>query len=231
MSSLPASAVSGLTAPRSSKGSYQKWADLTGDSSWAWDNLLQYFQRSAHFHEPENSNRFPNSSVLYDLAAYIPSGGPLQVGYPSWVNPISSWLGAGLSAIGLQQINGMVSGNILGWTFTAFTIDPTTQTRSSSEASYLREALTQTTNLFIYKNTMGKQIVFDTNKNALGVNVKSGPITYMLNASKEVIVSCGAFRSPQLLMASGIGPRSTLESQNIPVLSDRPGIGQNMWDQ
>ena len=32
-----------------------------------------------------------------------------------------------------------------------------------------------------------------------------------------------------MLMVSGIGPREVLESQGVPVLADRPGVGQNMW--
>lgn len=37
------------------------------------------------------------------------------------------------------------------------------------------------------------------------------------------------FRSPQLLMVSGVGPQDALVQHNISVLADRPGVGQNMW--
>ncbi|KAL8967475.1 MAG: hypothetical protein Q9183_002901 [Haloplaca sp. 2 TL-2023] len=53
----------------------------------------------------------------------------------------------------------------------------------------------------------------------------------MLTARREVILSAGVFRSPQLLMLSGVGPHRQLEAQGIPVLKDLPGVGQNMWDQ
>lgn len=36
------------------------------------------------------------------------------------------------------------------------------------------------------------------------------------------------FKSPQLLMVSGIGPRTTLQGLNIPVIVDLPGVGQNI---
>lgn len=47
-------------------------------------------------------------------------------------------------------------------------------------------------------------------------------------------ITCGAldaksYRSPQLLMVSGIGPAATLQGLGIPVISDLPGVGQNMW--
>lgn len=48
----------------------------------------------------------------------------------------------------------------------------------------------------------------------------------MLHASKEIIVSAGAFQSPQLLMVSGIGPRDQLEAHGIDVLVDRVGVGK-----
>ena len=51
-----------------------------------------------------------------------------------------------------------------------------------------------------------------------------------LKANKEVIVSAGAFQSPQLLMVSGVGPSSTLQQYGIKVVSDLAGVGQNMWD-
>ena len=47
----------------------------------------------------------------------------------------------------------------------------------------------------------------------------------MISATHEVIVSAGSFRSPQLLMVSGIGPAGTLEQFDIPILSNLPGVG------
>lgn len=48
-------------------------------------------------------------------------------------------------------------------------------------------------------------------------------------ASKEVIVSCGAIGSPQLLLLSGIGPKEHLEKVSIPVVKDLP-VGKNLHD-
>ncbi|KAI9776828.1 MAG: hypothetical protein M1816_005079 [Peltula sp. TS41687] len=214
----------------SSRGAYKKWASLVGDSEYEFDHFLPYFKKSAQFHPPNEVIRRTNSTSQYNATAFSASGGPLQVGYPNWVNPISSWIGLGLSELGLQELSGLSDGNISGWGYTAFTIDPRTQTRSSSETSYLREALIETRNLQVYKDTMAKRILFDGNKRAVGVSVDTGGAAYQLNATKEVIISGGAFRSPQLLMVSGIGPRAVLEDLNIPVISDLAGVGQGMWD-
>jgi len=239
-----------LRLVRSSRGAYQKWAELTGDMAYTFENFLPYFKRSAHYHPPNQTTRLANSTTSYNESVFSPDGGPLQVGYPAWVNPISSWIARGLTALGLQQVPGLSDGDIFGFGYTAFTQDPQTQTRSSSEASYLREALRETTNLLVYKNTLAKSVLFDTEKRATGVVVNSGGVTYQINATKEVILSAGAvgqfenlirsgilmdhsdflqFRSPQLLMVSGIGPRETLEEFDISVLADLKGVGQNMW--
>ncbi|KAI4170021.1 MAG: hypothetical protein LQ343_005270 [Gyalolechia ehrenbergii] len=148
--------------------------------------------KSAQFHPHYQPTRLANSSTRYDATAFSSQGGPLQVSYPAWTNPISSWIGRGLTALGLQQLHGMANGDILGWSYVAFTQDPQTQTRSSSEASYLREALLGPTNLVVYKNTMAQRVLFDNNKKAMGVLADSGGIQYQLNATKEVIISAGA---------------------------------------
>ena len=148
--------------------------------------------KSAQYHPPNEPDRLANSSALYDDTVFNQSGGPLQVGYPAWVNPISSWIGRGLSALGLKELPGLSNGEIFGWGYVAFTQDPRTQTRSSSEASYLREALAETANLAIYKNTMVKRVLFDGEKRAVAVLVESGGYTYQINATKEIIVSAGA---------------------------------------
>lgn len=77
---------------------------------------------------------------------------------------------------------------------------------------------------------MAKNILFDAKRKATGVVVESNSQSVTLTARKEVILAAGAFQSPQLLMVSGIGPKSQLDRFNIPVVADRPGVGQNLQD-
>lgn len=168
---------------------------MTGDDSYKLDSFVKYFRKSAQFNPPDEGSRLQNASTLYDQSAFSPTGGPLQVGYPAWVNPISSWIGLDLNALGLKELSGMTNGDIFGWTYIAFTHDPRSQTRSSSETSYLREAFTKTTNLAVYKNIMAKKILFSSAKQANAVLVESGGNNYQINATKEVIVSAGTVSS------------------------------------
>jgi choline dehydrogenase-like flavoprotein len=157
-----------------------------------FENLLPYYKKSANFTPPNEDVRLANSTTLYDEANWSPDGGPLQVGYPNWVNPISSWIARGLEYLGLENLPGFVDGNVFGYTYTQFALDARTQTRSSSSASFLRDALLKTTNLNVYKNTLAKKIEFNSDKKAVSVLVDSGGITYRLNATQEIIVSAGA---------------------------------------
>ncbi|RAL64507.1 hypothetical protein DID88_001982 [Monilinia fructigena] len=197
---------------RSTIGAYQKWADHVGDQSYTFENLLPYFKRSINFTSPNDDIRLANSTPKYNESAFCPCGGPVKVTYPNWVNALAS------------------CGSLLGYQYVQYSLDRDTQTRSSSETSFGRQALTQTTNLNIYKSTLAKKILFDANNTATGVLVNSGGVEYTISANREVILSAGAFRSPQLLLVSGIGNPETLAEHNISLIANRPGVGQNMWD-
>lgn len=52
-----------------------------------------------------------------------------------------------------------------------------------------------------------------------------------VDATREVILSAGAFNTPQLLKLSGIGPAAELASFQIPLIVNLPGVGTNMQDR
>ncbi|KAL4900390.1 GMC oxidoreductase-domain-containing protein [Aspergillus multicolor] len=120
------------------------------------------------------------------------------------------------------------SGELNGTAWASNTIHPRKQIRESSETSYLQSARRKTS-LAVYEHTMALKIEFE-GLTAVGVQVKTAGRRYTLRARKEIIVSAGAIQSPQLLMVSGVGPRSTLQPLGITVVADRAGVGQNMWD-
>lgn len=150
--------------------------------------------------------------------------------WPNWAIPIGGWAQIALATAGIPPINGFNSGRLMGSTWITETLNPINQHRSSSQTSYLDAAI-NTSSLVVYIHTLATRILFDANNTAAGVFVQTAGLPYTLHTRREVILSAGAFQSPQLLMLSGIGPRKTLESQDIPVLADLPGVGQNLWDQ
>jgi choline dehydrogenase len=103
--------------------------------------------------------------------------------------------------------------------------------------------------LDIQLNTLVTKVRFDNSTGtprAIGVDYLQGQSLYRadpratnapagvpgsVNVAKEVILSGGAFNSPQLLKLSGVGPKEELEQWNIPVVVDLPGVGSNMQDR
>lgn len=64
-----------------------------------------------------------------------------------------------------------------------------------------------------------------------GADAGDGGEKRLVKATREVVVSCGVFNTPQVLKLSGIGPRQELESLGIEVALDLPGVGLNLQDR
>ena len=65
---------------------------------------------------------------------------------------------------------------------------------------------------------------------AVGVAYRQRGAMREARASGEVIVCGGVYNSPQLLQLSGIGPGELLQQHGIPVVADRPGVGNELQD-
>ncbi|KAF2211822.1 hypothetical protein CERZMDRAFT_98256 [Cercospora zeae-maydis SCOH1-5] len=214
---------------RGSKGSYQAWAEKVGDDAYLWENMLPFFKRTMQF--SDNAERRPENAAegVYDADAFSAEGGPLQVSLSAHVEPIADYAPAMLESIGLRRQPGSSSGTLDGYAAWQYTVDPETGLRSSAESSLLQQAFGRPS-LTTYINSQARNIVFNGTR-ATGVNVTiNGQYPFVLSARKEVISAAGAWHSPQLLMVSGIGPRSTLEKFNISVVSDLRGVGQHIQD-
>jgi choline dehydrogenase len=89
------------------------------------------------------------------------------------------------------------------------------------------------------------RVLFDEHNRATGVEYLKGERLYRAHgqpataagelrqakAAREVILSGGAFNTPQILMLSGVGPRAVLEPLGIPVRVELPGVGKNLQDR
>ncbi|KAI0122231.1 putative GMC oxidoreductase [Daldinia grandis] len=213
---------------RGTKSSYSMWADQVGDDSYQWDNFIPYFQKSVNFTAPNMELRSSNSTPEYDINAFSTGDGPLSVTFANYAQAFGTWAQRGLEQIGLSVIPGFQSGSLLGQSYSMFTINPQTGVRDSSETSFLQKALDYP-EYTVYQSAMAKKIVFDGTK-ATGVLVDTQGFEYTISARKEVILSAGVFGSPQLLQASGVGPEDLLKELGIPVVANRPGVGENMQD-
>jgi choline dehydrogenase len=194
---------------RGSVGTHQRWADLVGDDSYTWENVLPYFKKSATFTPPNLAKRFPaNATVQFDPTVFDNSlNGPIQVSYGNWVDVTTTWLAVALQAIGMPLGSlGFNSGVLSGFgDWVTDEIKPEDATRSSSKAGYLRQAIADPNSaITVYTHTQASKILFDSNKTANGVLVNTAGFEYIISATQEVILSAGVFHSPQLLMLSGM---------------------------
>lgn len=100
--------------------------------------------------------------------------------------------------------------------------------RYSSSRAFLRPVQNRT-NLHILLNTTVLRVLISEDKQAYGVEVlTSGGSVSQILANKEVVVSGGAVNSPKILLLSGVGDEEQLESVNVSVVHDLPGVGKNL---
>lgn len=206
------------------------WAEQVGDDSYTFENFYPYFMKSQNFTPPDQTRRIANATPNYDESA-LGKDGPLSVIFPNYAGAFGTWVEKGLAAVGIAPRKGFQNGELLGSSYALATINYDTNTRETSKTAFLEPEIDKAhPNVLIFPSTMAKQVLFDSNKKATGVRVDTSGLEYTLDAKQEVILSAGAFQSPQLLMVSGVGPAETLEKHGIEVLADRPGVGQNLTD-
>ena len=179
---------------RGTVGSYQAWANQVGDQSYTFNSIFPYFEKSPHFTPPDYTKRGTGSEINYDTNSFNSNGGPLQVSFSNFYQPISSFIKQAFLNLGIQDIAGLNSGKLIGFSEFTLTIDPEAGTRSSSETSFLQDSIASTT-IQVYQQTLAKSIVFDGKQTATGVNVVTAGEEYTLSATKEVILSAGVVKA------------------------------------
>ncbi|WP_050927873.1 GMC family oxidoreductase [Aestuariivita boseongensis] len=210
------SAINAMLYVRGHPSDYDEWADL-GCDGWDWQSVLPYFKRAEG-----------NARGADDLHG---ADGPLQVANQSEPRPITH---AFVEAASQQQIretqdfNGSEQEGVGLYQVTQFHSGPQKGERCSAAAAYLFPAMTRP-NLTILTKTQVRRVRWDGLR-ATGVEIQQNGKRQIIEAKREVILSAGAFGSPQLLMLSGIGPRDELARHKIEVVHELPGVGQNLQD-
>lgn len=115
--------------------------------------------------------------------------------YPNYRQPFDPYMEKALAKSGLHEIEGLNSGVLDGYAAGTYTIDPRAEVRSSSEESFLQDAM-DTTPLKVYTNSLVHKVLFNNEKAATGVLVETNEGLYTLSARKEVVVSSGVVCNP-----------------------------------
>jgi choline dehydrogenase len=205
------SSINGLLYVRGQHEDYDRWRQL-GNQGWGFDDVLPYFKAA------EDQQRGADD--------FHGSGGPLPVSDSRHPDPLSQAFIEAAAESGIAKnpdFNGATQEGA-GW----FQTTTRRGRRASTARSYLRPARSRS-NLRVETAALAQRIVFE-GRRAVAVEYKQGGVARMARAGKEILVSSGAYNSPQLLQLSGVGPADLLSRYGIDVVLDAPGVGADLQD-
>ncbi|MEU4559488.1 FAD-dependent oxidoreductase [Actinoplanes sp. NPDC023936] len=196
---------------RGHRSDYDDWAK-GGATGWSYDEVLPLFKRS------ERNSR--------GASEFHGGDGPLFVQDPRSPNRLSRSLVAAMISTGLPGNDDFNGAEQLGAGL--FQLTHRRGQRWTTADGYLTPARKRA-NLTVQPDTHVLRVQIDGGR-ATGVHVSRGGTVGFHRAEREVVLSAGAFNTPQLLMLSGIGPAGHLAEHDIPVLLDNPNVGANLMD-
>ncbi|MGH6728074.1 MAG: GMC family oxidoreductase [Pseudolabrys sp.] len=203
------SSINGMIYIRGQAEDFNLWRQL-GNPGWGYDDVLPYFRKAEanergadEMHGGDGPLSVSNQRDQHPLAlAFVEAA--VQCGYPR----NNDFNGATQDGAGLYQTttrNGM---------------------RCSTAKAYLKPAARRA-NLRVVTEALTTRILFE-GRRATGIEYSVGGETRTARAAREVVLSSGAYNSPQLLQLSGVGPAPLLQSFGIPIAADVPGMGEGL---
>ncbi len=217
------SSINGMLYIRGVPSDYDGWAAM-GCEGWSWQEVLPYFRRS----ECNERAAGRDDDPLHG------GKGPLHVVDARTQNPFARFFVEAAHEAGIPynpDFNGPTQAGAGFYQFTQRNGERWNTARAYLHGGDVTDAGFNggRKHLHVLPGTQVLRIVFE-GKRAVGVVVERDGQEQTLRARKEIIVSSGAFGSPQLLMASGIGPAQHLREHGIEVVLDAPQVGQNLQE-
>jgi len=210
------SAINAMLYLRGHRQDYDEWADL-GCDGWSWDEVLPYFKRA------EGNAR--GADELHGAE------GPLQVADQNAPRGISTAFTEAAETLQIRRngdFNGAHQEGAGLYQVTQFSDGANKGERCSAAAAYLFPVRGRK-NLTVITRAEVSRVVMEGTR-AVGVAYKRKGQEHVARARREVILSAGAFGTPQVLMLSGIGAADELQAHDIDVVCELPGVGKNLQD-
>ena len=205
------SSINGMAYVRGNALDYDRWQE-EGAHGWSYADVLPYFKKAECRAEggdtyrgdagPQHTSRGPARNPLYN--AFVQAG--IEAGYPATAD-MNGYQQEGFGRMDMTVRDGQ---------------------RWSTASGYLRPALQRRT-LRVETGALATRILFEGRK-AIGLEYTRGGQTHQVTARRDVILSGGPINSPQLLQLSGIGDGDRLQALGIPIIQDRPAVGENLQD-
>jgi choline dehydrogenase len=193
------SSINGMVYLRGASGDYDSWARL-GCTGWDWESVCRAFETMEELLVPDVvGDHNPLSEVF--LAAAEQAGYPVNAFFDSGTLDGAGW-----------NRSTIVGGR-----------------RNSSYRAFV-DPVRDRKNLTVMTDTTVDRLIVDRRGNVSGAEIRhSGSGELAKIESSFVMLCAGAFESPRLLMASGIGPAEHLQSAGVTPLIDLP-VGENLID-
>ncbi|MTJ01149.1 GMC family oxidoreductase [Idiomarina piscisalsi] len=205
------SGINAMIYTRGLASDYDHWVAL-GNRGWGYNDLLPYFIKS------ENNSRGAN--------AYHGAEGPLHISDVTPYYCVSRQFLSACQEYGLPRNTDFNGAQLEGHGPYQFTMKD--GKRCSTYHAYLKPALHRT-NLTVLTDSLTERVLF-CGKTATGIAYQRSGESYIAMANKEVILSAGAFNSPQILLRSGVGPANEIENADISLVHELPGVGKNLQE-
>ena len=206
------SSINAMLYVRGQKEDYDHWAAL-GNDQWNYDRVLPYFKSTQH--QERGASEFHGTE------------GPLNVAESRSKLPVFDDFIQAAQASGFKENDDFNGAEQEGVGY--YQVTQKDGLRCSAAKAFLTPNLSRP-NLTVLTDISVTKLIVE-NKTIVGVYyLDSDRQPKQLFAHKEVLLSAGAFNSPQLLMLSGIGPKAELAKHNIELAHELPGVGQNLQD-
>jgi choline dehydrogenase len=214
------SGINAMLHIRGTARDYDRWAEEYGCEGWSYNEVLPYFRSTETNKNGANEQR-GGEGELYVMSREqdLPSGKLVNLFQEAAVES-----GVPRRA---DFCDGVAEG--VGWTQACIKGGK----RHSAARAFIHPVKRQRPNLTIVTRAQVKKITFDRSGSepvANGIIYQHKGKSVTASASKEVILTAGALRSPQLLQVSGIGDRQHLADLDIDVVADLPSVGENLHD-
>lgn len=209
------SSINGMAYVRGHALDYERWAaEDPALAGWDYAGVLPYFRKAG--------------TRAKGADAYHGGDGPLNVATGACENPLyTAFIEAGVQA-GYRRTEDQNGFSQEGFGSMDMTVHR--GKRWSTATAYLRPAMTRP-NLTVRTGALTLRVVLE-NGVARGVEVAGvdGGAATTVWAEREVILSAGPIKSPQILNLSGIGAADDLRAVGVDPVHDLPGVGQNLQD-
>jgi len=214
------SSINAMLHIRGTAKDYDRWASEHGCEGWSYEEVLPYFRATETNKNGANEQRGGTGELhVMSRDADFPSEKLIQMYHDAAVE------------VGIKPRADFCDGEAegVGWTQACIKDGK----RHSSAQAFVHPVLKQRSNLTVITRARVQRILFDQSGPepvASGVSyTRKGKLT-RVKASREVILSAGALRSPQLLQVSGVGERQLLEGLGIDLVAELAAVGENLHD-